>query len=157
MMMKITAVALALASAAALTVTPAAAQQQAAPSCPWDECALRVKAPTLSTPAMLVRGRGDVEVVRLGMLEPAVAPFMAASDSAVVHATVYDVLFDRGSMISIAGTVVAIAGPILFRSTIQKIAWTGVGVGVSFYGGHVTNVANEALSRAIWWHNRELQ
>jgi hypothetical protein len=141
-------------SAAALLPQHAAAQQ--ARACTWDECALRVKAPTLTTPAMLVRGVNDEEVVRLGMLEPAIAPFVQLSDSAVAHARVYDVLFDRGSMISIAGTVVAIAAPILLRSTMQKIAWTGVGIGLSVYGGYLTNRATDELNQAVWWYNREL-
>jgi hypothetical protein len=140
-----------------LAAIPGTARAQQARSCNWDECALRIKAPTLSTPATLVRGREAVEVVRLGLFEPAVAPFVTLSDSAVAHAQVYDVMFDRGSMISLAGTAIAIAAPILFRSTMKKIAWTGVGLGVSFYGGYVTNRANEALSEAIWWYNRELQ
>jgi hypothetical protein len=143
--------------AAAATIWPGHSQAQHVPQvCSWDQCALRVKAPTLTTPAVLVRGIDDIEVARLGLLEPAIAPFVQLSDSAVARAEVYDVLYDRGSIISITGTVVAITAPILFRGTMQKIVWTGVGVGVSFYGGLVVNRANEALSEAVWWYNREL-
>jgi hypothetical protein len=147
--------ALLVAAAVALFAQPASAQQ-AARACPWDECALRIKAPTLTTPAMLVRGMDAEEVVRLGLLEPAIAPFVQLSDSAVAHARVYDVLFDRGSIVSLSGTVIAIAAPILFRGTMQKIAWTGVGIGLSVYGGYLTNRANDELEQAIWWYNREL-
>jgi hypothetical protein len=132
-------------------------QAQAAPRrCTYDACALRVQPPTLTTPQMLVRGTAGTEVVRLGLLEPEVAPFVALSDSAVAHARVYDVLYDRGSIISITGTVVSIAAPFLLRGTMQKIAFTGAGVGLSVYGGVLTNRANDALARSIWWYNREL-
>jgi hypothetical protein len=139
----------------ALHAHPASAQH-ATRACTWDECALRIKAPTLTTPAMLVRGMDAEEVVRLGLLEPAIAPFVQLSDSAVAHARVYDVLFDRGSIVSLSGTVIAVAAPILFRGTMQKIAWTGVGIGLSVYGGYLTNRANDELEQAIWWYNREL-
>jgi hypothetical protein len=156
-MKKIAPLALTIACILAAVAAPRSADAQQTPrACTWDECALRIKAPTLSTPAMLVRGREDTEVVRLGLLEPAIAPFVQLSDSAVARAQVYDVLFDRGSFISISGTVIAIAAPILLGGTMQKIAWTGVGIGLSVYGGYVTNRANDALSEAIWWYNREL-
>jgi hypothetical protein len=132
---------------------PLAAQQQ---RCTYDRCALRVQAPTLTTPAALVRGVQSEEIVRLGLLEPAIAPWVTLSDSAVAHARVYDLLYDRGSMINIAGTVVAIAAPVLLRGTMQKIAFTGVGVGMTVYGGMLVNQANDALHRAVWWYNREL-
>jgi hypothetical protein len=143
--------------AAAATLWPGHGQAQQVPQvCSWDQCALRIKAPTLTTPAMLVRGSDDIEVARLGLLEPAIAPFVQLSDSAAARAGLYDVLYDRGSIISLTGTAIAITAPILFRGTMQKIVWTGVGIGVSFYGGHVVNQANEALSEAVWLYNREL-
>jgi hypothetical protein len=142
--------------AAGLAAYPGAASAQAQPACTWDSCALRVQPPTLTTPQMLVRGTQGVEVVRLGLLEPAVAPFVAYSDSAAYHARTYDVLYDRGSIINIAGTVIGIGAPILLRGTMQKIAFTGVGIGLTVYGGVLTNKANDALNRAIWWYNRDL-
>jgi hypothetical protein len=132
---------------------PLVAQQQ---RCTYDRCALRVQPPTLNTPLMLVRGVDAEEVIRLGLLEPAVAPWVALSDSAVAHARVYDVMYDRGSLLNIAGTVIAIGAPVLLRGTMQKIAFTGVGVGMSIYGGILVNQANDALNRAVWWYNREL-
>jgi hypothetical protein len=133
----------------------ASAQQTPAP-CTYDTCALRIQAPTLTTPLLLVRGRDDIEVMRLGLLEPAVAPFVALSDSAVAHAHVYDVLYDRGAIINITGTVLAIGAPIVFQRTSQKVGFTVVGIGLTVYGGVLTNRANDALARAIWWYNREL-
>jgi hypothetical protein len=134
----------------------AASAQQTPPRCTYDTCALRIQAPTLTTPLLLVRGRDDIEVMRLGLLEPAVAPFVALSDSAVAHAHVYDVLYDRGAIINITGTVLAIGAPIVFQRTSQKIGFTVVGIGLTVYGGVLTNRANDALARAIWWYNREL-
>jgi hypothetical protein len=147
-----------LALAALALLLPAAPlhAQAAQQPCTYDTCALRVQAPTLTTPQKLVRGADGVEVVKLGLLEPAVAPWLSVSDSAVAHARIYDVLYDRGSIVSMTGTVIAIGAPILLRGTMQKIAFTGVGVGLSMYGGTLVNQANDALAQAIWWYNREL-
>jgi hypothetical protein len=139
-----------------LLVTARAGPASAQTACTWDSCALRVQPPTLTTPLMLVRGSQDQEVVRLGLLEPAIAPFVALSDSAVAHARIYDVLYDRGSLLNIAGTVVSIGAPILLRGAMQKIAFTGAGIGMTVYGNMLTNQANDSLNRAIWWYNREL-
>jgi hypothetical protein len=133
-----------------------ASAQGALRPCTYDTCALRVQAPTLTGPRMLVRGAQGTEVVRLGLLEPAIAPFVTLSDSAVAHAHLYDTLYDRGSILNIAGTVIAIASPILLRGAMQKIAFTGAGIGLTVYGGVLVNQANDALSRSLWWYNREL-
>lgn len=133
-----------------------ASAQQAPANCSYDTCALRIRAPTMTTPRMLVRGQEGDEVVRLGLMEPAIAPFVQLSDSAAFHARTYDVLYDRGSLITIVGTVLAVGSPIVFGGTMQKIGFTMAGVGISIYGSIVTNQANEALSSAVWWYNREL-
>jgi hypothetical protein len=140
--------------AATAQATDAAAQ--AAGACTYDRCALRVQPPTFATPLMLVRGAHGEEVIRLGLLEPAVAPWVMLSDSAVAHARVYDLLYDRGSLLNITGTIIAIGAPVLLRGTMQKIAFTGAGIGMTVYGGHLLNQANDALNRALWWYNREL-
>lgn len=142
-----------------LLAAPAAAQQPPAPfpeRCTYDACALRIQAPTLTSARKLVRGAESTEVVQLGLLQPAIAPFVQLSDSAVVHASSYDELSDRGAIISLAGTAITIIAPIVMRGTMQKIAFTGVGIGVSVIGGAISNRAEEALSRAMWHYNREL-
>jgi hypothetical protein len=147
-------------TALVMVLLPAAARAQDTPAtpaaCTYDTCALRVQAPSLTSPLQIVRGLDGAEVVTLGLLQPAVAPFLALSDSAVAHARVYDVQFDRGTLVSYAGTIVAIGAPILLQGTMQKIAFTGVGIGLSVYGGMLINQANDALNRALWWYNREL-
>jgi hypothetical protein len=143
----------------AVLTRPAAAQQQPQPfpqNCTWDECALRIQAPTLTTGMKVVRGRESIEVVPLGLLQPAIAPFVALSDSAVHYAGIYDHLYDRGSIVSLAGTAISVIAPILMRGTMQKIAFTGVGIGLTVVGGVITNRADEALSKAVWHYNREL-
>lgn len=135
----------------------AAAQVSPVAPCAYDDCALRIRAPTLTTPAALVRGRSEEELVQLGFRQPFVASFFVRSDSAYAHARRYDVLYDRGGFMNIAGTVMAIASPIIFPNTSQKIGFTLAGIGLSFWGGLVTNSANDALAQAIWWHNRELE
>jgi hypothetical protein len=147
-------------AAAVMVLLPAVASAQDAPAtpaaCTYDTCALRVQAPSFTSPLQIVRGLEGAEVVTLGLLQPEVAPFLALSDSAVAHARVYDVQFDRGTLISYAGTAIAIVAPILLEGTMQKIAFTGVGIGLSVYGGMLINQANDALNRALWWYNREL-
>ncbi|HSJ05406.1 MAG TPA: hypothetical protein VK936_01805 [Longimicrobiales bacterium] len=142
------------AATSALTAvpTPAAAQE----ACTYDTCGLRIRAPSFSAPRAIVRGTDGTEVARLGLMEPAIAPLVQLSDSAVAHARVYDVLNDRGSIITIVGTVLSIGAPIIFRDTGQKIGFAVAGIGITVYGGMVSNQAQEALSRAIWWYNREL-
>jgi hypothetical protein len=124
-------------------------------NCTYDSCSLRIQPPTMTTPLMLVRGVEGEEVVRLGLMEPAVAPLLTRSDSAAAHARIYDTWYDRGSMLNIAGTVVAIAAPILLDGTMQKIAFTGAGIGLTVYGNLLINRANDSLNRALWWYNRE--
>ncbi|HSJ26180.1 MAG TPA: hypothetical protein VK929_15990 [Longimicrobiales bacterium] len=139
---------------ATLAVAPRPASGQA--TCTYDTCALRIQPPTLTTPLMLVRGVEGEEVIKLGLLEPEVAPFVALSDTAAALARIYDVQYDRGYILNMAGTVIAIGAPILLQGTMQKLAFTGAGVGLSFYGGVLMNRANDALNRALWWYNREL-
>jgi hypothetical protein len=154
-------VAVLLVLAAAATASDAAAQRrpeyQPMPHvCTFDECAMRIRAPTLQTPSMLVRGLENIPVVQLGLLEPAVAPFLQLSDSAVAQAEIYDLLSDRGSIITIGGTAIAIVAPLVFRGAMQKIGFTAAGIGLTIYGGTLSNRANDNLSRALWWYNREL-
>jgi hypothetical protein len=144
---------------AAVSAANAAAQDAPAPlplQCTYDECALRIRAPTLTSSMKIVRGREAVDVVPLGLLQPAIEPLLALSDSAAAYARTYDVMYDRGSIISMTGTAISIIAPIAMRGTMQKIAFTGVGIGFTVVGGIIQNRAHEALSQAIWWYNREL-
>jgi len=134
---------------------PASAQTPTGP-CSYDACALRVKAATFTRPQLLVQGQNDTELVRLGLFQPAVSSFMTRSDSAVVYASVYDRLYDTGGVIGIAGTILTVGSPIIFEGWLRKLIFMGVGIGLSTWGGYLTNQADEALSHAIWWHNREL-
>lgn len=130
--------------------------QRALPPCSYDECALRIKPATFTKPEALVSGQRDSVLVQLGLFKPAVTSFMVRSDSAVVYSRIYDRLYDTAGVITIVGTALTIGAPIIFEGTLRKIGWTAIGIGVSIYGGVLTNRANNALSQAIWWHNREL-
>lgn len=130
--------------------------QVGAAACTWDECALRISPGTFTTPPALLRGRDDVRVIQLGLFQDAVTPHFARSDSARAYALVYDRLFDTGGVLSGAGTVIAVLAPIVLDGTMRQIAFTAVGIGLSVYGGVITGRANDALSTAVWWHNREL-
>jgi hypothetical protein len=133
----------------------AGAQQTIAP-CSYDECALRIKGATFTRPQLLVQGQRETELVRLGLFQPAVSSFMTRSDSAVVYASVYDRLYDTGGVINIVGTALTVGSPIIFEGWLRKLLFMALGLGLSTYGGYLTNQADEALSHAIWWHNREL-
>ena len=138
-----------------LLAVPASAQRSTAP-CPYDECALRIKSATFTAPPALVRGLQDEQLARLGLFQAPITQYMLRSDSAAVYARKYDDTYDTGGVLTIVGTVLSIASPIIFRGTVRKILWTTAGIGISVYGGIITNRANDHLARAIWWHNREL-
>jgi len=39
---------------------------------------------------------------------------------------------------------------------ISSALMMGTALGITVYGGHLTNVASDELSRTVWWYNREL-
>ncbi|MEX1183725.1 MAG: hypothetical protein WEF86_10865 [Gemmatimonadota bacterium] len=147
-------------TAAALLVQPGTADARAQATqtrCGYDECALRISPGSFTTPPALLRGRDGARVTQLGLFQEAVTPHFARSDSARAYALEYDRLYDRGGVLSSAGTVIAVLAPIILDGTMRRIVFTAVGVGVSVYGGVVTKRADDALSTAVWWHNRDLR
>jgi hypothetical protein len=154
---RIAVLALLLTAAAHVTATPASAQ--VAQPCPYAECALRVRSAGFTTPAAVVRGAQDSVLITLQWFGPRVAPVFQPSDSAYYHALRYDSYSRRATVLNIAGPLAFIVGS-LFTDWKQKPVASSLMMGsalaITVYGGHLTNVSNDELSRAVWWYNREL-
>jgi hypothetical protein len=141
----------------AALVSPLAAQRV---GCTYDACALRVQSPSLLAPAMLVRGAAAEELAPLTPFGETIAQFFERGDSAYAHALRYDRLTPTAGVLNIAGPALLILGPLLTdwrQRPIASFTLLAGGLGMTLYGTHLANTANEALNRAIWWHNRELR
>ena len=132
---------------------------QTAQPCSYAECALRVRAPGFTTPAAIVRGQNDSVVVVLPGFSGRLAPHFARPDSAYMHALRYDTNRRRAYIANIAGPAAFVIGS-FFTNWRERPVSSGLMMGsalaITVYGGYVTNVANDELSRTIWWYNREL-
>ena len=140
-----------------LTATAHAQAQPTRERCPYDECALRIRAGTLMAPPVLVRGAAEQEVAPLTPFGEPVAPHFRGVDSAYVQALRYDRLTPTAAVLNMAGTGILILSPMLFSWRDRPVASLTLfagGLGMSLYGTHLANTATDALNRAIWWHNR---
>ena len=146
----------ALAMLLSVVMAADARAQTDASQCRYDECALRISPGSFTQSPALLRGRDGQRVAQLGLFQEPVTPHFAQSDSARAYALEYDRLFDRGGVLSGAGTIVAVLAPIVLHGTLRQVAFTAVGVGLSAYGSVVTKRADEALSTAVWWYNRDM-
>ena len=135
----------------------------AAPTCTYDSCSLRLELFEVK------RGAGNERVGRFGMFgRTAMTPLvLQTSDSAMAHARLFDREYSRGLKLTWAGLL--ITAPTLaalmhhsngrddFDGT--SIALAGgvlVGTFIETIGTNKLRNAQKALSRALWWHNREL-
>lgn len=134
--------------------------------CTWDSCALRVE------DGRILRGVQGIPVGRLGFLGAThLSPLVAPTDSARYYAGVFDRNYASGSRMSLLGQVGA-GLCLLFvldrsgRTDGNADQWRNedwallgglvASMGVSQYGVTKIGRANRALSRAMWWSNREL-
>jgi hypothetical protein len=127
--------------------------------CSYAECALRVRAPGFTTPAAIVRGQNDSVVVVLPGFTGRLAPRFPRPDSAYYHALRYDTYRRRAFIANIAGPAAFVIGSFLTNWSDRPVSSAllmGSALGITVYGGYVTNVANDELSRTIWWYNRDL-
>jgi hypothetical protein len=143
---------------AALAYTPEAFSQPPSSGCEYDACSLRLEG------TKLVRGR-DATVGNVGLLSSvSLAPLIPASaDSAIAYARVFDRNYGRGAKaVAIGGILSGVAVGLV---TMRQEDLTGVKVGIPLLGAAVLvdlwgapklKRAQVALSRAIWWNNREL-
>lgn len=144
-------------AAALMCAAPVAAQTPAA--CSYADCALRLRAATFTTPAALVRGQHDSVVVALPGFSARLAPHFPSPDSAYFHALRYDTYNRRAFIANIAGPAAFVIGSLFTDWSDRPISsalMMGTALGITVYGGHLTNVASDELSRTVWWYNREL-
>jgi hypothetical protein len=142
----------------ALLLTAPAAAQTTEP-CSYAECALRVRAPGFTTPAAIVRGQNDSVMVVLPGFSGRLAPLFPSPENAYFHALQYDTYRRRAFIANIAGPAAFVIGSFLTNwrdRPVSSALMMGSALGITVYGGYVTNVANDELSRTIWWYNREL-
>jgi hypothetical protein len=133
-----------------------------APGCAYDQCALRVEG------NRILRGASGESVGSLGVFSATNLTGLVSgvlSDSATAHARIFDATYGRGSTLALVGALVAGAALGVEHSrrdqrltggtsTVFAIAVSGMVAGL--VGVREVAKAHDALSRAIWWHNREL-
>lgn len=127
--------------------------------CSYAECALRVRAPGFTTPAAIMRGVTDSVFVVLPGFSGRLAPLFAQPDSAYFHALRYDTYRRRAFIANIAGPAAFVIGSFFTDwgdRPVSSALMMGGALAITVYGGQVSNIANDELSRTIWWYNREL-
>ena len=127
-------------------------------NCSYDQCALRVDGPRL------LRGHDGVSVGRLGLLgAPRLVELVGTSDSALVHAREFDANYNTGTRLSFLGAL--LITPVIVNAlrggtgTMQRnhqVVLTLSGSALILVGGIKSRRAQAALSRALFWHNRDL-
>jgi hypothetical protein len=126
----------------------------------YDENALRVESRMGNL--QIVRGVQGTVVARTGVFRgPRVANLVVQSDSALAEAKVFERDYQPGEIA--AGIGIAMLGAGIGVSRIPDInsfipsALTTAGVILIAYGGSKLESAYRALSKAIWWYNRDLK
>jgi hypothetical protein len=153
------AIAIAARLAAALLAPPApAAAQTATPAetCAYDACALRLWENDL------LEGREGERVAAFGFFRPPAArELLEASDSAAWHLDRVEETYTSGRVIWILGQAASLAGLVMYFSpdpAVQKGGFAAQTAGflVTSLGQRRVTTAKEAMSRAVWWYNRDV-
>jgi hypothetical protein len=131
-----------------------------AQSSSYDENALRVE--SYRGDLQVVRGVQGTVVSRAGVFRgPKVADLVSQSEQALAAARVFERDYQPGQYAAALG--IATFGAALGVSRINDIntliptALTAASIVLIAYGGAKLHRANQALSRAIWWYNRDLK
>lgn len=126
----------------------------------YDENALRVDQHrgTIS----IVRGVSETVVVRIGAFRPVdVTRIVSPSANAVAEAKIFERDYRPGTWIASLGfaTLGAAIGSSRIANVNQAITngLTIGGMGLITYGGWRLSNAYRALSKSIWWYNRDLK
>jgi len=126
----------------------------------YDQNALRVDQHrgTIS----IVRGVSETEVLRIGAFRAVdVQRIVSPSANAVAQAKIFEHDYRPGTWIASLG--IATLGVAIGTSRIADInqaiptGFTIAGVGLITWGGYRVGNAYRALSRSIWWYNRDLK
>ena len=129
----------------------------------YDACALRVEG------TRVLRGLSGQRVVALGMWKASpLAPYATISDSAAAYAGEFDRhytpgtrwmtvgLVGSGIVGAIAGASGALTNDLSGRETVAYLTGLGISFAMFTYGERRVGRALRALSRAVWWTNRDL-
>ena len=126
----------------------------------YDQNALRVE--NRRGDLQIVRGIQGTVVAHSGVFHaPRLTNLVTESDSAVAEAKVFERDYQPGQYI--AGLGIATMGAAIGASRINDIntlipgALTVASVALIVYGGGRLENAYRALSKAIWWYNRDLK
>jgi hypothetical protein len=127
----------------------------------YDAAALRVESSWGKR--LLVRGADGTVVGNIGSRGVDLTAAVASSPNAVREAREFDRHIGKGwTILSIGIVAWGVGGGVARMDGIDPIvsaaAWSGVAAGTAmiFYGGVRLNKAFTALSRSIWWYNRDL-
>lgn len=126
----------------------------------YDENALRME--SRLGDLQIVRGTQNVVVARAGVFRgPKVTPLLGQSENALAEARVFEREYDPGQYILALG--IATLGASVGASRIADInlaipaSLSVASFSLIAYGGLKLERAYRALSRAIWWYNRDLK
>jgi hypothetical protein len=126
----------------------------------YDENALRAESHLGDL--QIVRGRDGAVVARAGVFRgPRLTGLFSPSEQATAEAKVFERDYNPGVYIAAAG--IATLGAAIGASRIPDInngipsGLTAAGVLMIAYGATKLERAYRALSRAIWWYNRDLK
>jgi hypothetical protein len=130
-------------------------------ACTYDACALRVEG------RRVLRGASGQPVLSLGMWGASpLAPYAATSDSAASYAAEFDHHYTPGTRwmtigllsSAVMGAVVGATrtGDVADRELAATLGGIALSFGIFTYGNRRVDRAFRALSRAIWWTNRDL-
>ena len=126
----------------------------------YDENALRID--EHHGTIRIVRGASETVVAKIGVFRAVdVAALVRPSPNAVAEATVFERNYRPGTWM--ASLVIATLGAAIGASRISGLnqviptSLTIVSVSLITYGGFKLETAHRALSKAIWWYNRDLK
>ena len=126
----------------------------------YDENALRVE--TRYGDLQIVRGVQGAVVARAGIFRgPKVANVVSGSERAVAEAKIFERDYQPGQSVLAIG--IATLGAAIGASRVPDInpaipaGLTIVSISLISYGGLRLERAYRALSKALWWYNRELK
>jgi hypothetical protein len=136
------------------------ATAMAAQDSSYDQNALRVE--SHRGDLQIVRGIQGTVVARAGVFRgPKVADLVSQSEKALEEARVFEREYRPGQYIAAVG--IATMGIALGASRMPDFnvliptGLTTASIVLIAYGGAKLHRANQALSRAIWWYNRDLK
>lgn len=142
-----------------LMLTPAGALAQAGLSASYDSSALRLE--SHFGDIRIVRGVSGPVLARIGTFRRVeLAKLVGPSENAVREAREFERNQRPGAIATmIGGIVFGVSVAVSARNDASwgLIAAEAAGAGLAFYGGIRLNRAYNALSRSLWWYNRDLK